>query len=169
MCRTLGLVMLVVTHLSAAVEGADRVGLPGSLGPLPSSHTVLGANLVRDGKWYVLDAAEISAITESMSAKPFTVPRGKEVVMPATDSTIVLWGIKGQAMVPLDVVDMDGAAFFLSSDAKSANYSVAGTARTRLRELIKRIREGKQRPVAVTSKEEKEEGGIRSDSKDMGR
>jgi hypothetical protein len=116
-----------------------------------SSGSTVGANVVKDGRWYVLGASEILAVRTILKEAKRQYDSGP---FPAQyrlpEYSIVLWGVADGRVVPLQVlwVNRSVSRFELFGE-KAGSYLVRdGKERETLRTLIDRIREGREQPVA---------------------
>ncbi|HBO43767.1 MAG TPA: hypothetical protein DD670_07515 [Planctomycetaceae bacterium] len=118
---------------------------------LPSG-TIIAANVVGNGRWYVVGATEIAAVRAILkqAKRPddyfFTPPFP---LLP--DYTIVLWGVVDGKVVPLRAIWIRrSVSYFHVLGKGGGNYLVPdGKQRETLRTLIRRIEEGKEEPVAT--------------------
>lgn len=114
------------------------------------SGSVIGGNLIRADEWYVLSACEISAVRALLNKEErHVVTEGFPPQLPVAAYKLVLWGVADGNVVPLDLLRVDRSVIVLIPlDGKAGWYGVRdGKERECLRNLIKRIEDGKEVPV----------------------
>ena len=120
--------------------------------------TVVSANLVRNNKWYVLSASELSAVRELIAKKPWSAPEGSLPVLEPMPNRFVLWGQAADRLSVVDVIDVDDAIGLLYSTRKGEYYETANSKqREPLVRLMERISKGAEQPILTTTKEPTEE------------
>jgi len=123
--------------------------LPGSSVASLPPRSLIGGNLIRGDKWYVLTRSEMLAVRSILNRKP-SIPRVGEAIPPPLVDRIALWGISGGEVVLLDVVAVDDSVTLVVPLGRHRRglYVVGDwDERHCLRELMKRVNGGKEKPV----------------------
>ena len=141
----LRLILIAVTLFALSMPSnspADDKDLDELISLIPG-HSVLGSLPPRS-------ASEILAVGRLLEHERHIPPQGVHVVLPQLTNWIVLWGIADGKFVWLEAIGMDDSArVLLPLDSKAGWYPVTDPkARKCLRRLIKRIQDGRERPVA---------------------
>jgi hypothetical protein len=149
--RTNIVVVLLIPALIVSL--AHRPTAAGDLGwDLPEfpAEGIVAATVVRDGRWYAMDGNEMACLTKLLAQTPFTTP-GIYMQAPVLPDRIILWGLRGKNLMVVDVIRFNDDVRFLRNSTGESHYYRAGdsTERTVLLELIRRIQNGTEKPLAV--------------------
>ena len=144
----------IINVLSICVFSVSSIGnaeLDKHLSTLPHQ-SIICANLIRNGKWYILNSSELSVVKKSLlEKKRYRLPEGvDDAVFGPLNIRIVLWGVADGKLEPLDFIEMDENASLLYN--KQGTLVIKNNEASKpLRELMKRIKDGKEKPVAISS------------------
>ena len=121
------------------------------LRPLPLQ-CVIGANLIVDGKWFILDASEVDALEKLLAgSKPYVMPEEFDhVSLRPCSYTVILWGVDKGKVVALDSVNVSYPIDLFNSTAKNCLCCADHLEKEKrlLGQAVKRAATGKQKPIA---------------------